>query len=153
MNKRSGSDISVVDRLRVRNMKLSSATCDGLVERQDTTLKNVQNDRLKPKPEHCASPWIAPLGEQDADFEFMNGNSGNKQLGSIQYFSPTGEIWVSFAWLYLAKFGNHVGIKQEDQDRSTNPARSVRAGISRSISSTPGIASKSTMLRGLPESR
>ncbi len=146
MYKGGRRDQSVSKGFRIRDMQCRAANRHTAIDHQDAILKRQTNITLEPGPQDRALPGIPPLGQQDPDLQFLKGNDGDIQGRRLDAIGPFANLSVSLPAPNFPKFGNDIRIQQKHQPRSAGRAGSLEIGASISMSSAPGIASKSAML-------
>ena len=143
----SGRDEGVALRTWVWNMQPRAAPCDSGIDRKDSSVKSRQHVFVEPCAQEGGLRGISPLDEQDAQFELQHGNCRQEHRAGGRCLSPGGDPHVGLARSGLAQLGNDVGIEQVHQERSAGRKSGALARTgSNSMSSRPGMASRSTML-------
>lgn len=89
---------------------------------------------------------VAPLHSQDADFQFHQGDGGNKAARCVHARQLSGDAGVGLAVFGLAQFGQDAGIEVH-QGKSTERLLMSAGRGSNAISDRLGIARASTRSR------
>lgn len=121
------------------------------IDHEDAILKSETNIALQPGPQDRPFPGIPAFCQQDSNLQFLQGDYRDIQGGRIHAIGPSANLSVSFPTPNFPKFGNDIRIEQIHQAKFAARASSLETGTSSSMSSAPGIASKSAMLRVFPK--
>lgn len=131
----------------IRHMQLCASLSNGNIDRENTTSECRQHMVIEPGAKHRSLRWVTPLDQEYPSFQFQNSDGRQKHICCRNATRPYPDVLVSLAGFCFPQFGNNIGVQQVHQDKSAGRQRSpIKRGGSKSMSATPGIASRSTML-------